>query len=89
MDKQGVIIDIKFKMSSILARVLDIQDEGYPVRNMNLIIDINIYSDLIEDMKYLDKDKLISLKEQLEKDLEYVKEYKMDKMDEELVEEEI
>lgn len=68
-----LIITIKFKMSSMLSNVLYLQDEGVDDSKLNLAIPIVLYSDLIEDMKYLSKDKLEELLVTLESDDKIIK----------------
>ncbi|MDU6996542.1 MAG: hypothetical protein E6356_16930 [Terrisporobacter othiniensis] len=68
-----LIITIKFKMSSMLSNILDLQDEGVDDRKLNLAIPIVMYSDLIEDMKYLSEYKLEELLATLESDEQIIK----------------
>lgn len=68
-----LIITIKFKMSSMLSNILYLQDEGVDDSKLNLAIPIVMYSDLIEDMKYLSKDKLEELLVTLESDDKIIK----------------
>lgn len=68
-----LIITIKFKMSSMLSNILYLQDEGVDDRKLNLAIPIVLYSDLIEDMKYLSEDKLEELLVTLESDEQIIK----------------
>ncbi|WP_312286792.1 hypothetical protein [Terrisporobacter sp.] len=68
-----LIITIKFKMSSMLSNILYLQDEGVDDSKLNLAIPIVLYSDLIEDMKYLSKDKLEELLVTLESDDKIIK----------------
>ena len=66
-------IKIKFKMSAMLSNILDLQDEGVDDRKLNLAIPIEFYSDLIEDMRYMDKNKLQELLTTLESDEQIIK----------------
>lgn len=68
-----LIITIKFKMSSMLSNILYLQDEGVDDSKLNLAIPIVMYSDLIEDMKYLSEDKLEELLVTLESDDKIIK----------------
>lgn len=68
-----LIITIKFKMSSMLSNILYLQDEGVDDSKLNLAIPIVMYSDLIEDMKYLSQDKLEELLVTLESDDKIIK----------------
>lgn len=68
-----LIITIKFKMSSMLSNILYLQDEGVDDNKLNLAIPIVLYSDLIEDMKYMSEDKLQELHESLLGDEEIIK----------------
>ena len=54
-------ITIKFKVSSMLSDILDLQDKGVDERGLDLAIPIVLYSDLIEDMKYMSQNKLQEL----------------------------
>lgn len=69
-----LIVTIKFKMSSMLSNILDLQDEGVDERKLNLAIPIVLYSDVMEDMKYMDKNKLQELLYTLESDEKVIKE---------------
>lgn len=64
---------IKFKMSSMLSNILDLQDKGVDERKLNLAIPIVLYSDLIEDMKYMSQNKLQELLITLESDEKIIK----------------
>lgn len=66
-------LTIKFKMSSMLSNILYLQDEGVDDSKLNLAIPIVLYSDLIEDMKYLSEDKLEELLKTLESDEKIIK----------------
>lgn len=68
-----LIVTIKFKMSSMLSNILDLQDGGVDDRKLNLAIPIVLYSDLIEDMKYLSEYKLEELLATLESDEQIIK----------------
>lgn len=68
-----LIITIKFKMSSMLSNILDLQDGGIDDRKLNLAIPIVLYSDLIEDMKYMSDGKLEELLVTLESDEQIIK----------------
>lgn len=68
-----LIITIKFKMSSMLSNILYLQDEGVDDNKLNLAIPIVMYSDLIEDMKYLSENKLEELLVTLESDDKIIK----------------
>lgn len=68
-----LIITIKFKMSSMLSNILDLQDGGVDDSKLNLAIPIVMYSDLIEDMKYLSENKLEELLVTLESDDKIIK----------------
>lgn len=68
-----LIITIKFKMSSMLSNILELQDEGVDDRKLNLAIPIVLYSDLIEDMKYMSDGKLEELLVTLESDEQIIK----------------
>ena len=73
-EKQDAIIDIKFNMSSALTeiiRMIDIIDVN--VKDLPLYIDTNLYSDLIEDMKHWELDKLYDLLDEITADLIYLK----------------
>lgn len=64
---------IKFKMSSMLSNILDLQDKGVDERKLDLAIPIGSYGDLIEDMKYMSEDELQELHESLLGDEEIIK----------------
>ena len=66
-------VEIKFKMSSMLSNILDLQDKGIDERKLNLAIPIVLYSDLIEDMKYMSQNKLQELLITLESDEKIIK----------------
>lgn len=66
-------ITIKFKMSSMLSNILDLQDEGVDERKLNLAIPIVLYSDVMEDMRYMSKSKLQELLITLESDEKIIK----------------
>lgn len=66
-------LTIKFKMSSMLSNILDLQDVGVDDRELNLAIPIVFYSDVIEDMRYMDKNKLQELLTTLESDEQIIK----------------
>lgn len=69
-----LIVTIKFKMSSMLSNILDLQDEGVDERKLNLAIPIVLYSDVMEDMRYMDENKLQELYETLKSDEKVIKE---------------
>lgn len=64
---------IKFKMSSMLSDILDLQDKGVDERKLNLAIPIVSYGDLIEDMKHMSEDKLQELLITLKSDEKIIK----------------
>ena len=64
---------IKFKMSSMLSNILDLQDKGVDERKLDLAIPIGFYGVLIEDMKYMSEDKLQELLITLESDEKIIK----------------
>ena len=73
-EKQDVIIDIKFNMSSVLTEIIRIMDTtDVKVKDLPLYIDTNLYSDLIEDMRHWDLDKLYDLLDEVTADLIYLK----------------
>lgn len=69
-----LIVTIKFKMSSMLSSILDLQDQGVDERKLNLAIPIVLYSDVMEDMRYMDENKLQELYETLKSDEKVIKE---------------
>jgi len=69
-----LIITIKFKMSSMLSNILDLQDKGLDERRLNLEIPIVSYSDVMEDMRYMTENKLQELLYTLESDEQIIKE---------------
>ena len=69
-----LIVTIKFKMSSMLSNILDLQDEGVDERKLNLAIPIVLYSDVMEDIRYMDENKLQELYETLKSDEKVIKE---------------
>lgn len=69
-----LIVTIKFKMSSMLSSILDLQDQGVDERKLNLAIPIVLYSDVMEDMRYMDEDKLQELLSILKSDEKVIKE---------------
>jgi len=69
-----LIVTIKFKMSSMLSNILDLQDEGVDERDLNLAIPIDSYDDVIDDMKYMSEDKLQKLLITLKSDSKIIKE---------------
>ena len=73
-EKQDAIIDIKFNMSSVLTEIIRIMDNtDVNVKDLPLYIDTNLYSDLIEDMRHWDLDKLYDLLDEITADLIYLK----------------
>ena len=73
-EKQDVIIDIKFNMSSVLTEIIRIMDTtDVKVKDLPLYIDTNLYSDLIEDMRHWELDKLYDLLDEITADLIYLK----------------
>lgn len=70
----GLSIAIKFKMSSMLSNILDLQDKGVDERKLNLAIPIILYSDVMEDMRYMSESKLQELYETLKSDEKVIKE---------------
>ena len=70
----GLSIAIKFKMSSMLSNILDLQDKGVDERKLNLAIPIVLYSDVMEDIRYMDENKLQELYETLKSDEKVIKE---------------
>lgn len=69
-----LIVTIKFKMSSMLSNILDLQDKGVDERKLNLAIPIVLYSDVMEDMRYMSESKLQELYETLKSDEKVIKE---------------
>lgn len=59
-------ITIKFKMSSILSYILELQDKGFNEKELNLHIPIESYENLLTEVSYMDykelKDILTKLK---------------------------
>ena len=73
-EKQDAIIDIKFNMSSVLTEIIRIMDTtDVKVKDLPLYIDTNLYSDLIEDMRHWELDKLYDLLDEVTADLIYLK----------------
>ena len=73
-EKQDVIIDIKFNMSGVLTEIIRIMDTtDVKVKDLPLYIDTNLYSDLIEDMRHWELDKLYDLLDEITADLIYLK----------------
>ena len=73
-EKQDVIIDIKFNMSSVLTEIIRIMDTtDVKVKDLPLYIDTNLYSDLIEDMRHWELDKLYDLLDEVTADLIFLK----------------
>ena len=73
-EKQDVIIDIKFNMSSVLTEIIRIMDNtNVKIKDLPLYIDTNLYSDLIEDMRHWELDKLYDLLDEITADLIYLK----------------
>ena len=64
---------IKFKMSSMLSDILDLQDEGVDERKLNLQLEIDSYDNVMNDMKYMSQDKLQKLLITLESDEKIIK----------------
>lgn len=64
---------IKFKMSSMLSDILDLQDKGVDERKLDLAIPIGSYGVLIEDMRHMSEDKLQELHESLLGDEKIIK----------------
>ena len=64
---------IKFKMSSMLSNVLDLQDKGVDERKLNLQVEIDSYDNVMNDMKYMSQDKLQELLIALESDEKIIK----------------
>lgn len=56
-----MILKIKFKMSAMLTNVIEFQDRGGNVENLDLTAPIFTYSDIIEDLQYMDDRKLNQL----------------------------
>lgn len=69
----NLIITIKFKMSSMLSNILDLQDKGVDERKLNLAIPIVLYSDVMEDMRYMSENKLQELLITLKSDEQIIK----------------
>ena len=73
-EKQDAIIDIKFNMSSVLTEIIRIMDNtNVKIKDLPLYIDTNLYSDLIEDMRHWELDKLYDLLDEITADLIYLK----------------
>ena len=73
-EKQDAIIGIKFNMSSVLTEIIRIMDNtDVKVKDLPLYIDINLYSDLIEDMRHWELDKLYDILDAVTADLIYLK----------------
>ena len=73
-EKQEVIIDIKFNMSSVLTEIIRIMDNtDVKIKDLPLYIDTNLYSDLIENMRHWELDKLYDLLDEVTADLIYLK----------------
>lgn len=64
---------IKFKMSSMLSNILDLQDKGVDERKLNLQVEIDSYDNVMNDMKYMSQDKLQELLITLESDEKIIK----------------
>lgn len=64
---------IKFKMSSMLSDILDLQDKGVDERKLNLQVEIDSYDNVMNDMKYMSQDKLQELLITLESDEKIIK----------------
>ena len=61
-------------MSSVLTEIIRIMDTtDVKVKDLPLYIDTNLYSDLIEDMRHWELDKLYDLLDEVTADLIYLK----------------
>ena len=61
-------------MSSVLTEIIRIMDTtDVKVKDLPLYIDTNLYSDLIEDMRHWELDKLYDLLDEITADLIYLK----------------
>lgn len=56
-----MILKIKFKMSAMLTNVMKFRDKGGNIENLDLTVPIFTYSDIIEDLQYMDDRKLNQL----------------------------
>lgn len=69
----GMILKIKFKMSAMLTNIIEFQDTGGNVETLDLTVPIFTYSDIIEDLQYMDDRKLNQLYELLLNDDKIIK----------------
>ena len=68
-----MILKIKFKMSAMLTNVIEFQDRGGSVASLDLTVPIFTYSDIIEDLQYMDNMKLRQLYDLLLDDNKIIK----------------
>lgn len=69
----GMILKIKFKMSAMLTNVIEFQDRGGNVESLDLTAPIFTYSDILEDLQYMDNMKLSQLYDLLLDDDQIIK----------------
>lgn len=68
-----MILKIKFKMSAMLTNVIKFQDKGGSVESLDLTVPIFTYSDILEDLQYMDNMKLSQLYDLLLDDDQIIK----------------
>ena len=68
-----MILKIKFKMSTMLTNIIEFQDMGGNVESLDLTVPIFTYSDILEDLQYMDNRKLSQLYEILLDDDKIIK----------------
>lgn len=62
------ILEIKFKMSSMLTKVIELQDGGVNIDKIQLEIPYNSYGDIIYELQYMDNIQLNQIYEALLRD---------------------
>lgn len=74
-NERDLIIKIKFTMSNILTNILNAQDKGIDLKHVedNLIVDLDDYPTLIENMRYLDESERHMLYDNFKTDLNYTR----------------
>ena len=72
--------NLKIKMSTNLTVMLNIEDYGIDTSDLNVSIPFETYLGIMNELEYMDEDKLIELKKYLDDDYRYLVKYRSNKI---------
>ena len=72
--------NLKIKLSTNLTVMLNIEDYGIDTSDLNVSIPFETYPGIMNELEYMDKNKLIELKKCLDDDYKYLVKYRSNKI---------